>query len=125
MPSAQIWRAVAEVLTKGLDLLHPTARMAIVLGAVLGLAIEIVNQCMKGRFALSGVGVGLAFVLPFSDSLAMAAGAVLFWVLNRRYRSPTTAMHWIFVENQETICAGAVAGGALIGVLLMLVETIG
>lgn len=125
MPSAQIWRAVAEVLTKGLDLLHPTARIAIVLGAVLGLAIEIVNQSMKGRFALSGVGVGLAFVLPFSDSLAMAAGAVLFWVLNRRYRSPTTTMHRIFVENQETICAGVVAGGALIGVLLMLIETIG
>ncbi len=125
MPSAQIWRAVAEVLTKGLDLLHPTAKAAIVVGSLLGVAIEIVNQRMKGRLALSGVGMGLAFVLPFSDSLAMATGAVLFWALTRKCRNPSSAMYRIFVENQETVCAGGVAGGAIIGILLMLVETLG
>lgn len=125
MPSAQIWRAVAEVLTKGLGMLHPTAKAAILVGALLGLLLEMVNQRMKGRFALSGVGIGLAFVLPFSDALAMALGAVLFWALGRSERNPDSAIRRIFIENQETICAGAVAGGAIIGILLMLVETLG
>jgi uncharacterized oligopeptide transporter (OPT) family protein len=125
MPSAQIWRAVAEVLTKGLDSLHPTAKAAIVVGAALGLLLEIVNQRMKGRFAVSGVGLGLAFVLPFSDSLAMALGAIIFWAFGKAYRDPSRTLHRIFVENQETVCAGGVAGGAIIGILLMLVETFG
>lgn len=125
MPSAQIWRAVAEVLTKGLDMLHPTAKAAILVGALLGLFLEVVNQRMKGRFGLSGVGLGLAFVLPFSDALAMALGAVLFWAMGRTQRDPKAMTHRIFVENQETICAGAVAGGAIVGIALMLVETFG
>ena len=31
--------------------------------------------------------------------------------------------HRIFVENQETVCAGAIAGGALIGIAIILVES--
>jgi len=28
----------------------------------------------------------------------------------------------LWVENQETLCAGAIAGGAIIGILIILVE---
>jgi uncharacterized oligopeptide transporter (OPT) family protein len=123
MPSAQVWRAVAEVLTKGLGFLHPTAQAAIIVGAVLGILFEIINRKMKGRFPLSGVGIGLAFILPFNDALAMGGGAILFAVLARKYRDPAHKLHKIFVENHETICAGGIAGGAIIGVLLTLFET--
>jgi uncharacterized oligopeptide transporter (OPT) family protein len=124
MPSAQIWRAVAEVLTKGISFLHPSARIAIAVGAALGIIIEIINQKMKGKFIISGVGMGLAFVLPFNDSLAMAAGAVIFYIFSKKYKEPGTRMHKIFVENQETVCAGGIAGGAIIGILLILFETL-
>lgn len=123
MPSAQVWRAVAEVLTQGIGFLHPTARAAVAVGAVLGIVIEIINQKMKGKFILSGVGMGLAFVLPFNDSLAMATGAVVFWLFKKKYKDPSSRMHRIFVENQETVCAGGIAGGAVIGILLILFET--
>jgi uncharacterized oligopeptide transporter (OPT) family protein len=125
MPSAQIWRAVAEVLTQGLTLLHPTAKAAIVIGAALGLVLELVHQRFRGRFSLSGVGLGLAFVLPFSDALAMGLGAIAFWLLGRKATNPATLTHRVFVENQETVCAGAVAGGAIVGIFLMLVDTLG
>lgn len=125
MPSAQVWRAVAELLTRGLSFLHDSAKISILVGALLGIAIEVANQKRKGQFFLSGVGVGLAFVLPFSDSLAMAAGAVAFWFVRRKATNAESRAFRVFVANQETVCAGAIAGGALVGLLLILLEAAG
>ena len=125
MPSASIWRATAEVLTQGLGFLHSTAQIAVLVGAVLGIVLEIINKKMKGKFPLSGVGLGLAFILPFSDSLAMATGAILFGLLKQRIRNKASNAYRIFVENHETVCAGGIAGGALIGIVLMLLEALG
>ncbi|MEK7390251.1 MAG: OPT family oligopeptide transporter [Elusimicrobiota bacterium] len=123
MPSAQVWKAVAEILTKGLSFLHPTARLAIAVGAVLGVLVEIANQRTRGRFPVSGVGLGLAFVLKFSDSLSMAAGAFFFWLAGKYFTDKTSLGYRAFVDNQETACAGAIAGGSIIGLLLILLET--
>ena len=125
MPSAQVWRAVAEVLTRGLEFLHPSARVAIVVGGLLGICFEVISQITRGKFPVSGVGMGLAFILPFSDSLAMATGAILFGVLKLKLKTPESRWYRIFVENHETVCAGGIAGGALIGIVLILLETLG
>jgi OPT family oligopeptide transporter len=124
MPAAQIWMAVAKVLTQGLSFLHPTAQAAILVGAVLGLVIEIANQRTQGRFPISGVGLGLAFVLKFSDSLSMALGALLFWLAGRYFTDKKSFGFRAFVDNQETACAGAIAGGSIIGLVLILLETV-
>lgn len=124
MPGAQVWRAVAEVLTKGLGFLHPTAQWAIIIGAILGILFEALNKITRNRFPLSGVGVGLAFVLKFTDSLAMSLGAFFFWVLGKKLKDPNSKGYKIFVENQETACAGTIAGGAIIGIVLILLETV-
>jgi OPT family oligopeptide transporter len=124
MPGAQVWRSVAEILTHGFSTLHYTARIAMAIGAVLGLAVEIVNQRMRGRFPLSGVALGLGFVLRFSDVLAMAIGAGIFWLAARRSRRADSFTHRVFVDNQETLSAGIVAGGSIAGVLIMLLETL-
>jgi uncharacterized oligopeptide transporter (OPT) family protein len=124
MPAAQVWRAVAEVLTRGLSFLHPTAQAAILVGAVLGIVIEIINQKMKGKFIISGVGMGLAAVLTFSDALAMALGAFAFFFFKKKFSDPKTIRHTVFVENHETVCAGGIAGGAIVGILLILLETL-
>ena len=124
MPGAQIWKAVAEVLTKGLSFLHPSARAAIAVGALIGLIIEILNQRSKGKFPVSGVGLGLAFVLKFSDSLSMAMGALIFWLAGKYLADKKSVGYRAFVDNQETLCAGAIAGGSIIGLVLILLETI-
>lgn len=124
MPAAQIWKAVAEVLTKGLSFLHPSAQLAIGVGAAIGLVIEILNQRSKGKFPVSGVGLGLAFVLKFSDSLSMAMGAFLFWLAGKYFTDKKSLGFRAFVDNQETVCAGAIAGGSIIGLVLILMETI-
>jgi putative OPT family oligopeptide transporter len=120
MPAAQVWAAVATVLTRGLGFLHPTAQWAILAGGAVGIIFELAKMKMGERFPLSGVAIGLAFVIPFSTSLAMALGASVFWLLGNVMTDERTGRHRIFVDNQETLCAGAIAGGAMVGILLVI-----
>lgn len=124
LPGAAIWKAVAETLTKGLSTLHPTAQIAVLIGGIIGILCEVLNKKTRGRFPLSGVGLGLAFVLRFPDSLAMATGSLIFWFAGRKFDEPTSLGYRIFVANQETICAGVVAGGSIIGMALILLENV-
>jgi uncharacterized oligopeptide transporter (OPT) family protein len=123
MPAAQVWKAVAEMLAKGFSSIHPTARWAMLLGAVAGIAMEWANLRMRGSFPLSGVAMGLATVVTFPDVLSMSLGSLFFWAMGRRLRAGRGS-HRVFVENRETLCAGIIAGGALIGIILILLETL-
>ncbi len=122
LPGANIWKAVSEVLSKGLSSLHPTAQTAALIGGALGIIFEFTNQKMKGRFLLSGVSLGLGFVLRFSDTWLMSLGALFFWLCRRNFKDPKSVGYRAFVDNQETMAAGVIAGGSIIGILLMLVE---
>jgi hypothetical protein len=52
----------------------------------------------------------------------MSVGALLFWFLGRKIKDPQSFGHRTFVENRETLCAGIIAGGAIIGIILILLE---
>lgn len=123
LPGAAIWKGVAEVLTKGLSALHPTAQLAALIGAILGILFEVFDKKSKGKFPLSGVGLGLGFVLRFTDSWAMALGTLLFWVARKKCTDKSSFSYRAFVINQETVAAGIIAGGSIIGIILMLIET--
>ncbi len=122
MPAATIWRAVAELLMQGLGKLPMSARWAVVIGAVFGLVLEGIRLATKGRFWLSGVGIGLATVIPFNTCLAMFLGALFFWLAERIWARKDSAGNRIIVQNQEPICAGVIAGGALMGIAVILIE---
>ncbi|WP_413943569.1 OPT family oligopeptide transporter [Bdellovibrio sp. HCB-162] len=122
LPSASIWKGVSEVLTKGISNLHPTAQVAAFVGAILGIVIEILNKKTKGRFPLSGVGLGLGFVLRFADAWSMALGTLLFWLARKRFKDTSSFGYRAFVDNQETLAAGVIAGGSIIGIILILLE---
>ncbi len=124
MIAAMIWTAVARVLTQGLSFLHQTAVIAVVVGACLGILFEVLKIKTKNRWPISGVGVGLAFVLRFSDAWAMFLGAFLFWAMAKRFTDPKSWMKQNIVANQETICAGVIAGGALIGIVIMVLQVL-
>ncbi|MNK07464.1 OPT oligopeptide transporter protein [compost metagenome] len=122
LPSASIWKGVSEVLTQGLSNLHITAQVAAVVGAILGVVIEILNKRTKGRFPISGVGLGLGFVLRFVDAWSMALGTLIFWLARKRFKDPQSIGYRAFVDNQETLAAGVIAGGSIIGIILILLE---
>lgn len=121
-PSAAVWRAVAEILTEGIDKLPVTAIWAAGIGAALGIVFELIKTRTKGRFPLSGVGMGLAFVIPFTTCLAMSAGAFVFWLFERGAPKPEQKLNRVIVQNQEAICAGIIAGAALMGIAVMAYE---
>ncbi|MCS7089227.1 MAG: OPT family oligopeptide transporter [Verrucomicrobiota bacterium] len=121
MPAATIWRSVAEALTQGLHQLPVTARWAALLGAVLGIIFEGTRIATRGRFWLSPVGLGLATVIPFNTCLAMFLGSLVFWLAERGTR-PQGIGHRLLVQNQEPICGGVIAGGALMGIAVILLE---
>jgi len=123
LPGAVTWRAVAELLTGGLSTLHPTARVAVAVGAVLGLALEALDQKLGGRLPVSGVGLGLAFVIRFSDALSMSLGTLFFWLAGRAFRPGSTG-HRALVQNQETAAAGIIAGGSIVGIAIVLLENL-
>ena len=121
-PAATVWKAVAEILTKGLSELPATAIWATVIGGALGIVLEVVRALTKNRFPISPVGVGLAFVISFPICLAMFMGSFIFWVLGRCWPRPEQRANEVYVQNQESICAGIIAGAALIGVGIMALE---
>ncbi len=88
LPAAQVWKAVAELLAKGFGSMHPSARWAMLVGAVLGIVFEWANLRTKGRFPLSGVGLGLASVVPFPDCLSMSLGRALLLVAGPAHQGP-------------------------------------
>ena len=123
MPAAAIWKAVAEILTAGLSSLPVTAAYAALIGGVLGIVMELLRVFSKGRFGISAIGIGLATVIPFSTCLAMAFGSFVFWYLGRRYPDKDSKVNRVVVQNQEPICAGVIAGAALMGIGLMAYMT--
>ncbi|MCK6591725.1 MAG: OPT/YSL family transporter [Polyangiaceae bacterium] len=88
IPAAVLWKAVSELLMKGLGFLDATARWAVLVGALTGIVFEATRQITKERFPLSAVGFGLAFVLPFADILPIFLGGLLFWIIERRAAGP-------------------------------------
>jgi uncharacterized oligopeptide transporter (OPT) family protein len=122
MPAAQVWRAVAELLAKGFSSVHPSARWAMLLGGLAGIAVEWVNLRSRGRFPISAVPFALATVVTFPDVLSMGGGALLFWCVARLAREGS-GVHKALVAEKETLCAGIIAGGAIIGIILILLET--
>lgn len=83
MPAANSWKGVSEILMKGLSFLHPTAKAAVVVGAIAGVVFEAWKQITKDRFPISAIGFGLAFVLQFSDVLTIFLGGLAFWLIER------------------------------------------
>ncbi|MBI4626103.1 MAG: hypothetical protein HY736_23145 [Verrucomicrobia bacterium] len=117
-----IWKAVAEVLTKGISNLATSSAWSALVGGLLGLALEGIRLATKGRFWLSGVGVGLAAVIPFNTCLAMFLGSFFFWVAGCVCTRPESTANRVIVQNQEPICGGVIAGGALMGIAVILIE---
>jgi OPT family oligopeptide transporter len=122
MPAATIWKAVADVLTQGIHNIKPTAQVAALVGIALGIVLELLRMGTQGRFPLSPVGIGLGFVIPFSTCLTMFLGSFIFWLFAKGAPDPDSKVNQVVVQNQEPICAGLIAGGALMGIAVAVAE---
>jgi uncharacterized oligopeptide transporter (OPT) family protein len=115
-PAALQWKGVAELIAKGVSGLAHSAVVSMIVAAIAAFLIEVAKIMTKGRFPLSSVAVGLGVVLPPEASLAMWVGALMFWVMGRKYKVPGTTGHKYWVDGLEPICAGLISGAALVGI---------
>jgi uncharacterized oligopeptide transporter (OPT) family protein len=115
-PGAVQWKGVAELITKGLSALPWTAIVAMAVAAACAAAIEIARIVTNGRFPLTAVSIGLGVVLPPEATLAMWAGAMIFWWNARKHATPGTRGHTMWVDGYESIAAGLISGSALVGI---------
>jgi uncharacterized oligopeptide transporter (OPT) family protein len=116
MPAALQWKGVAEIIAKGLKGLPTSALISMAVAALAAVAMEVARIKTKGRFQLSAVATGLGVVLPPEAVLAMFVGAVVFFVMGRKHKTPGTQGHRIWVDGMEPICAGLISGAALMGI---------
>ncbi|HWN68376.1 MAG TPA: OPT family oligopeptide transporter [Haliangium sp.] len=119
-PSAMLWRAVAELMNHGWDSLptHAATAMAVALGVGAALATVRALAPRAASFLPSGLAVGLAFLLPASNSICIFAGAMILLVWQRA--RPDAVAHYAYA-----VACGLIAGDGLMGVVKVLLTMAG
>jgi uncharacterized oligopeptide transporter (OPT) family protein len=118
-PATNMWRAVADLLTQGVSHLPQTALVAIVIGALVGMILPVVEFLWpKAKPWLpSAMGLGLAWVVPFQNAFSFLIGAVVVAVWQKWHR-----------KNADTfaipIASGLVAGESLVAAFIAIACTL-
>jgi uncharacterized oligopeptide transporter (OPT) family protein len=121
-PSAMQWRGVSDLVMSVFgggsgSLLTRSIVTSMIIAAIAGLIMELMRIKSRNRFPLSPLAIGLGVVVPPDSTLAMFAGALFFECMHRIYsRRPGSHGHQLWVETHDPICAGIVAGAALVGI---------
>ncbi len=115
-PSAKVWQSVAEMLGKGVDALPAGALHALIIGAVVGLILAVLEEFLPAKhrkWIPSATGLGIAGVIPAFNSFAMFLGALIAFVLSKAKPK---------LDEQYTIpvSSGLIAGESLMGVTILL-----
>jgi OPT family oligopeptide transporter len=119
-PSAQVWAAVARLLSNGIHSLHPAALMGLKVGAVVGIIIPSLELAFPKhrKYIPSAMGLGLAMVIPFWNSLSMFLGGLIALLLERTNKA--AAEKYII-----PVSSGIIAGESLMGVAIALSDARG
>ena len=119
-PAAQVWRGVAELLAKGVAALHPTARVGLVIGAVVGILIPLLELAFpkSKKYIPSATGLGLAFTITGFYSVSMFIGALGALALAKA--KPKVAEEYVV-----PVSSGIIAGESLMGVIIALLVVAG
>ncbi len=117
------WKGISDFIAGltsdgGLSkIMHPSALTALIIASVLGIVFEIVRVFSKNKSPISPVALALGIVLPPDSTLWMFLGSVFFWMMTKHNRDRVgTFGHRLWVETREPVCAGLIAGAALVGI---------
>ncbi len=119
LPATQMWVAVARILSTGVENLPMTARIAIAVGALIGVALPLTERVFPNsrRWLPSAMGLGLGWVVFFSNAFSFAIGAVIASVWGAVHR-----------RSQETfkvpIASGLIAGESILKAILAMLATL-
>lgn len=118
-PTSQRWVGFATILGHGFSSLHPSAIYALLVGALLGIVLTLLEQHKRLKpWVPSPTGVGIGMLIPANATASILVGGVIAWVWEK-----------LKPKNSEfysvPIAAGLIAGEALVAVLLAIVYGLG
>lgn len=120
-PACLVWAGVSEAFAHGLDALDPSARSAFLVGALLGVALALLEKflprSLKG-FVPSASGLGIAMVIPGGNAIAMFLGSGLAELLRRFYKK-------VAERFVVPVASGLIAGESLMGIVLAILLVAG
>lgn len=116
-PAAQTWKAVAEVLSKGIATLGPVKAWSLAAGALLGVILPLLTMRFPRheKFIPSAAAFGLAWTFHWYYSLLFFIGGFLGWAFEKG--RPKLSQEYMF-----PVASGVIAGGSLMGVFLIFWE---
>ncbi len=116
-PAAQAWKAVAIALSKGLETLEPIKIQTIVIGAIVGILLPLLSKLFPKheKFIPSAGGLGLAWTFHWYYSFLFFLGGVIGYVFEKKWPAQSK-------ELTFPVASGVVAGGALMGVVVIFWE---
>jgi uncharacterized oligopeptide transporter (OPT) family protein len=110
---------VSKAFVGGIDALPHSSKIAIVVGLAVGIGLTLLDKAApRGlrRILPSASAVGLAMVVPFSNSLAIFLGAGLAELIRRSY--PQRAAYTV------PIASGLIAGESLVAIAITISTTV-
>jgi OPT family oligopeptide transporter len=118
-PAANMWRAVAEALSQGIQYVPISARWGILIGGVIGIALALIDHFAPKlkRFTPSAMGLGLSWVVPFANCLSFFIGAVIAWLWAKR--SAKNAELFVI-----PVASGAIAGESLACAIIAMINAL-
>jgi uncharacterized oligopeptide transporter (OPT) family protein len=118
-PATRQWEAVAKVLTKGIDQLPNSAKIAILIGAFIGIALPIIERYTPPKYRTwipSAMGLGLSWVIPFSNAIGFAIGAVIGMIWEKTHKKSSD-------DYAISLASGLIAGESLIKAIIAMTAT--
>lgn len=112
-PAVATWKAVAEVLSRGLAAMPPGSLPAILIAVVVGIGLALFDSLSASplkRFLPSASALGFGFVIPAWTAISLFLGALAAALVARAY--PQWAERRLVV-----IAAGLIVGECLAGVV--------
>jgi uncharacterized oligopeptide transporter (OPT) family protein len=118
-PISRKWAGFAEILSRGLEALPPGALYALVIGALVGVILALLEGQLKNKTLIpSPTGLGIGMLVPASVIVTMFLGGVIGKIWSKA--SPRTADFYLI-----PVASGLIAGEALVAVIVPVLLVLG
>lgn len=115
-PAAHAWRAMAELLTQGVDALPPHTGTAVAVAGAFGALMPILRKFDRVKpWVPSALAMGIAFITPPRYSMIIFVGLMIWWVWKRINASAVERLGF-------AAAAGLIAGEGLMGIVKAILE---
>ncbi|TMQ07728.1 MAG: OPT family oligopeptide transporter [Deltaproteobacteria bacterium] len=117
-PSALVWANVSKAFVNGIDALPRSAQIAIAIGLAFGIGLTLLDKAApRARaFLPSPSAIGIAMVVPWSNSFAFFLGTAIAEVIRRRFRR--------YDPYTVPVASGLIAGESLVAIAITIATTV-